>query len=94
MIFLVGTDDKRVTVADGNYIATQYFEFFETFGIHRAIPISILNKACHMHGEHPDKTFEIVTRYSYDLAAEWPRVKTRLEGFLDAKRETRNVKRD
>ena len=70
MIFLVGTDDKRVTVADGNYIATQYFEFFETFGIHRAIPISILNKACHMHGEHPDKTFEIVTRYSYDLKDE------------------------
>ncbi len=43
MIFLVGTDDKRVTVAYGNYVATKYLEFFETFGINRAIPISILN---------------------------------------------------
>jgi hypothetical protein len=106
MIFLVGTDDKRVTVADGNYVSTQYFEFFETFGINRAIPISILNlylrpkrekdplfwmtdqkryyvvrvgnldlmhrvaKACHAHGEHPEKTFEIASRYSFEMKVE------------------------
>jgi hypothetical protein len=39
-------------------------------------------KACHMHGGLPDKTFEIASRYSYGLKAEWPGVKSRLEGFL------------
>ncbi len=82
MIFLVGTDDKRVTVADGNSIAAQYFEFFETFGINRANPISFPNKAWLIHGGLPDKTFEIASRYSYGLAAEWPGVKGRLEEML------------
>ena len=60
MIFFVGTVDKRVTVADGNYVV----RVGNLDLIHRVA------KACHMHGEHPDKTFEIVTRYSYDLKDE------------------------
>lgn len=27
-------------------------------------------KACHMHGEHCQKTFEIVSRYSFDMKVE------------------------
>lgn len=43
MIFLVGSDNDSVTVADGNYVSDTNFLFLDTFGVTRAISVAIVD---------------------------------------------------